>query len=139
TDRTPGCRGRGPRAHRTASTRRGRGDGADHRPPARRAGRGRHRDHRRLRTGTGSGDRARGEGGTAMTRTETAAPAPEAAAGIAPQTRRSLGHWRTDPLIRALGMLALSPRRLLWSVLAGAATLGSALALSALSAWLITR
>jgi len=74
-----------------------------------------------------------------MTRTETAAPAPEAAAGIAPQIRRRLGHWRTDPLIRALGMLALSPRRLLWSVLAGAATLGSALALSALSAWLITR
>ncbi|EME23156.1 thiol reductant ABC exporter subunit CydC [Rhodococcus triatomae] len=44
-----------------------------------------------------------------------------------------------DPLYRALGLLDLSPRRVLYAVLAGVATLGSALALAALSAWLITR
>ncbi|MFF0814822.1 thiol reductant ABC exporter subunit CydC [Rhodococcus sp. NPDC003318] len=44
-----------------------------------------------------------------------------------------------DPLRRALTLLDLSPRRVLYAVLAGVATLGSALALAALSAWLITR
>ncbi len=44
-----------------------------------------------------------------------------------------------DPLRRALALLDLSPRRVLYAVLAGVATLGSALALAALSAWLITR
>ncbi|MFD1810608.1 thiol reductant ABC exporter subunit CydC [Rhodococcus gannanensis] len=44
-----------------------------------------------------------------------------------------------DPLYRALALLELSPRRVLYAVLAGVATLGSALALAALSAWLITR
>jgi ATP-binding cassette subfamily C protein CydC len=44
-----------------------------------------------------------------------------------------------DPLRRALALLDLDPRRVLYAVLAGVATLGSALALAALSAWLITR
>lgn len=44
-----------------------------------------------------------------------------------------------DPLRRALSLLDLDPRRVLYAVLAGVATLGSALALAALSAWLITR
>ena len=42
-------------------------------------------------------------------------------------------------LRRALALLELSPRRVVLAVLAGVATLGSALALAALSAWLITR
>ncbi|QBJ97268.1 thiol reductant ABC exporter subunit CydC [Rhodococcus sp. ABRD24] len=42
-------------------------------------------------------------------------------------------------LVRALRLLDLQPGRILRAVLAGAATLGSALALAALSAWLITR
>ncbi|MFC4603546.1 thiol reductant ABC exporter subunit CydC [Rhodococcus kronopolitis] len=45
----------------------------------------------------------------------------------------------SDPLVRALRLLELSPRRVLYAVAAGVATLGSALALAALSAWLITR
>ncbi|MCQ4117894.1 thiol reductant ABC exporter subunit CydC [Rhodococcus tibetensis] len=45
----------------------------------------------------------------------------------------------TDPLLRALLLLELAPRRVLRAVAAGVATLGSALALAALSAWLITR
>ena len=44
-----------------------------------------------------------------------------------------------DPLLRALRLLELRPRRVLTAVAAGVATLGSALALAALSAWLITR
>ncbi|MEV0947725.1 thiol reductant ABC exporter subunit CydC [Rhodococcus sp. NPDC049939] len=44
-----------------------------------------------------------------------------------------------DPLLRALPLLALQPGRVLRAVAAGVATLGSALALAALSAWLITR
>lgn len=40
---------------------------------------------------------------------------------------------------RAMALLELSPRRVATAVLAGVATLGSALALAALSAWLITR
>lgn len=44
-----------------------------------------------------------------------------------------------DPLLRALQLLELRPRRVLTAVAAGVATLGSALALAALSAWLITR
>ncbi|MFE3291705.1 thiol reductant ABC exporter subunit CydC [Rhodococcus sp. NPDC059234] len=44
-----------------------------------------------------------------------------------------------DPLPRALRLLELSPRRVLTAIAAGVATLGSALALAALSAWLITR
>ncbi|RVW00718.1 thiol reductant ABC exporter subunit CydC [Rhodococcus xishaensis] len=42
-------------------------------------------------------------------------------------------------LLRAIRLLDLSPRRILAAVAAGVATLGSALALAALSAWLITR
>ncbi|MGV8872069.1 MAG: ATP-binding cassette domain-containing protein [Rhodococcus sp. (in: high G+C Gram-positive bacteria)] len=42
-------------------------------------------------------------------------------------------------LRRALALLELSPRRVALAVAAGVATLGSALALAALSAWLITR
>ncbi|MDJ0005794.1 ATP-binding cassette domain-containing protein [Rhodococcus fascians] len=42
-------------------------------------------------------------------------------------------------LRRALALFELSPRRVVLAVLAGVATLGSALALAALSAWLITR
>ncbi|CCQ17800.1 Transport ATP-binding protein CydC [Rhodococcus sp. AW25M09] len=42
-------------------------------------------------------------------------------------------------LRRALALLELSPRRVASAVAAGVATLGSALALAALSAWLITR
>ncbi|QII07642.1 ATP-binding cassette domain-containing protein [Rhodococcoides fascians A25f] len=42
-------------------------------------------------------------------------------------------------LRRALALLELSPRRVAVAVAAGVATLGSALALAALSAWLITR
>lgn len=45
----------------------------------------------------------------------------------------------SDPLFRALRLLDLSPRRVAYAVAAGVATLGSALALAALSAWLITR
>ena len=44
-----------------------------------------------------------------------------------------------DPLIRALPLLDLQPGRVVRAVAAGVATLGSALALAALSAWLITR
>ncbi|MGW6378813.1 thiol reductant ABC exporter subunit CydC [Rhodococcus sp. NPDC055112] len=44
-----------------------------------------------------------------------------------------------DPLLRALRLLELRPGRVLSAVAAGVATLGSALALAALSAWLITR
>ncbi|EHI44350.1 ABC transporter ATP-binding protein CydC, partial [Rhodococcus opacus PD630] len=44
-----------------------------------------------------------------------------------------------DPLIRALPLLDLQPGRVVRAVTAGVATLGSALALAALSAWLITR
>lgn len=46
---------------------------------------------------------------------------------------------RTDPLARAVRLMELSPRRVLAAVVAGVATLGSALALAAMSAWLITR
>ncbi|WP_072680987.1 thiol reductant ABC exporter subunit CydC [Rhodococcoides corynebacterioides] len=42
-------------------------------------------------------------------------------------------------LRRVLGLATLDRRRIAWAVLAGVATLGSALALSALSAWLILR
>ena len=42
-------------------------------------------------------------------------------------------------LLRAIRLLDLEPRRILAAVAAGVATLGSALALAALSAWLITR
>ncbi|MDI6630307.1 MAG: ABC transporter ATP-binding protein, partial [Rhodococcus sp. (in: high G+C Gram-positive bacteria)] len=42
-------------------------------------------------------------------------------------------------LRRALALFELSPRRVALAVAAGVATLGSALALAALSAWLITR
>ncbi|QTJ65890.1 thiol reductant ABC exporter subunit CydC [Rhodococcus sp. ZPP] len=44
-----------------------------------------------------------------------------------------------DPLLRALPLLELEPKRMLRAVAAGVATLGSALALAVLSAWLITR
>ncbi|MFC7447815.1 thiol reductant ABC exporter subunit CydC [Rhodococcus daqingensis] len=44
-----------------------------------------------------------------------------------------------DPLLRALGLLDLRPGRVLSALAAGVATLGSALALAAISAWLITR
>ncbi|MFZ2173440.1 MAG: thiol reductant ABC exporter subunit CydC [Rhodococcus sp. (in: high G+C Gram-positive bacteria)] len=44
-----------------------------------------------------------------------------------------------DPLVRALPLLDLQPGRVLRAVAAGVATLGSALALAAISAWLITR
>ncbi|MFD4181100.1 thiol reductant ABC exporter subunit CydC [Rhodococcus sp. NPDC058514] len=44
-----------------------------------------------------------------------------------------------DPLLRALRLLDLRPGRILSAVAAGVATLGSALALAAISAWLITR
>ncbi|TJZ76647.1 thiol reductant ABC exporter subunit CydC [Rhodococcus oryzae] len=44
-----------------------------------------------------------------------------------------------DPLLRALRLLELRPGRVLSAIAAGVATLGSALALAALSAWLITR
>lgn len=44
-----------------------------------------------------------------------------------------------DPLVRALPLLELRPGAVAAAVAAGAATLGSALALAALSAWLITR
>ncbi len=42
-------------------------------------------------------------------------------------------------LRRAMGLLELEPRRVLLAVLAGVATLGSALLLAGLSAWLIVR
>lgn len=42
-------------------------------------------------------------------------------------------------LRRALGLFELSPKRVLMAVAAGVATLGSALTLAAVSAWLITR
>lgn len=48
-------------------------------------------------------------------------------------------HVRNDPLVRAMRLLELRPRRVVTSVAAGVATLGSALALAVLSAWLITR
>lgn len=44
-----------------------------------------------------------------------------------------------DPLVRAIKLMELSPRRVLAAIGAGVATLGSALVLAALSAWLITR
>lgn len=50
--------------------------------------------------------------------------------------RRGRAH---DPLVRALPLLELSAPRILGAVAAGVATLASALALAALSAWLITR
>ncbi len=46
---------------------------------------------------------------------------------------------RDDPLRRALALLALSPRTLALSVLLGVLALGSAVALAAVSAWLIAR
>ena len=50
-----------------------------------------------------------------------------------PRTRRD------DPLRRAVGLLGLSPRTLALSVLLGVLALGSAVALAAVSAWLIAR
>lgn len=46
---------------------------------------------------------------------------------------------RNDPLLRAMRLLELQPRRVVTAVAAGVVTLGSALALAVLSAWLITR
>ena len=46
---------------------------------------------------------------------------------------------RRDPLLRALGFLGLRGRPLVWSLFLGVAGALSALALAALSAWLITR
>ncbi|OIQ69687.1 hypothetical protein GALL_487080 [mine drainage metagenome] len=46
---------------------------------------------------------------------------------------------RDDPLRRAVALLGLSPRTLALSVLLGVLALGSAVALAAVSAWLIAR
>ncbi|MCV2393974.1 thiol reductant ABC exporter subunit CydC [Actinotalea sp. M2MS4P-6] len=46
---------------------------------------------------------------------------------------------RTDPLWRAVRLLDVDPKRVLGAVLAGAGGLGSAIALAAISAWLIAR
>ncbi|NLG56589.1 MAG: thiol reductant ABC exporter subunit CydC [Rhodococcus sp.] len=54
-------------------------------------------------------------------------------------TSSALRNWRSDPLVRGLRLLELRPKRVIAAVAAGTATLGSALALAALSAWLITR
>lgn len=50
-----------------------------------------------------------------------------------------MSSWRADPLVRGIGLLELRQTRVLAAVAAGTVTLGSALALAALSAWLITR
>ncbi|MGO1315896.1 MAG: thiol reductant ABC exporter subunit CydC [Cellulomonadaceae bacterium] len=47
--------------------------------------------------------------------------------------------WREDPLWRAVAHLHVSPRRVARAIALGVATLGSALALAAVSAWLIAR
>ncbi len=44
----------------------------------------------------------------------------------------------TTPLARITAMLAITPKRLIAAVVAGCATLGSAFALAAVSAWLVT-
>ncbi|RPF25627.1 thiol reductant ABC exporter subunit CydC [Georgenia muralis] len=69
--------------------------------------------------------------------TAPAPPAPPAVAerpgaGVLPADER-------QALRRAVGLLALDRVRLLWAVLAGSAGLGSAVALTATSAWLIAR
>lgn len=67
--------------------------------------------------------------------TAPAPPAPPAVAdrpGVLPADERRA-------LRRAVGLLALDRVRLLWAVLAGSAGLGSAVALTATSAWLIAR
>src|SRR5690625_1539067 len=47
--------------------------------------------------------------------------------------------WRSDPLIRAIGMLGVRPGRVVLAILAGVGAIGSAIALAAVSAWLIAR
>ena len=46
---------------------------------------------------------------------------------------------RSDPLVRAIALLELPPRRLALTIAAGVTALGSGLALAALAAWLIAR
>lgn len=47
--------------------------------------------------------------------------------------------WRHDPLARAVRLLDASPRRVVGAVVLGSLALGSAVALAAVSAWLIAR
>src|SRR5690625_5406391 len=47
--------------------------------------------------------------------------------------------WRSDPLIRAIGLLGVRPGRVVLAILAGVGAIGSAIALAAVSAWLIAR
>lgn len=46
---------------------------------------------------------------------------------------------KNDPLWRAIKLLDIDPKRALWALLAGCLALGSAVALAAVSAWLIAR
>src|SRR5699024_1474965 len=50
-----------------------------------------------------------------------------------------LKQWRNDPLVRAIGLLQVRPSRVILAILAGGAAIGSAIALAAVSAWLIAR
>lgn len=69
----------------------------------------------------------------------TAAPAPTAPTP-APAHRPGLrARIAADPLRRAVRLLDVDPRRAALAVLLGTAALGSAVALAAVSAWLITR
>jgi len=50
-----------------------------------------------------------------------------------------LKQWRNDPLVRAIGLLHVRPSRVVLAILAGVGAIGSAIALAAVSAWLIAR
>src|SRR5690625_1650743 len=50
-----------------------------------------------------------------------------------------LKQWRNDPLVRAIGLLHVRPSRVILAILAGVGAIGSAIALAAVSAWLIAR
>lgn len=66
------------------------------------------------------------------------APTPAGRPRPAPGRRRG-ARLRDDPLWRAVALLEVPPRRVVAAVLAGAGSLGSAVALAAVSAWLIAR
>lgn len=74
-------------------------------------------------------------------RPATAASVGATPAGTGPDSRpRGLRHrLAADPLWRAVRLLDVNPRRAALAVLLGVAALGSAVALAAVSAWLITR
>lgn len=50
-----------------------------------------------------------------------------------------LKQWRSDPLVRAIGLLQVRLSRVVLAIFAGVGAIGSAIALAAVSAWLIAR